>query len=164
MFKKIKKVIAFALALTMLMGMGTVAFAAESESEVPELTKVDGMTVAIEEDNDDGISPLWWSGDGPAPQVTKIELYDHGLLDNGNYCVIIKVYGYGSDTTTFNGRSISWFKKQPFIISGNGADGFYYWYDCGKITTPGNYTFATKFRSTNFPYGEKSFSCVFKKS
>ena len=46
MFKKIKKVVAFALALTMLMGMSTVAFAAERESEVPELTKVDGMTVA----------------------------------------------------------------------------------------------------------------------
>ena len=29
MFKKIKKVVAFALALTMLMGMSTVAFAAE---------------------------------------------------------------------------------------------------------------------------------------
>lgn len=55
-------------------------------------------------------------------------------------------------------------RGQPFIISGNGADGFYYWYDCGKITAPGNYTFTTKFRSTNFPYGEKSFSCVFKKS
>ena len=119
----------------MLMGMSTVAFAAERESEVPELTKVDGMTVAIDEDNDNGISPLWWSGNGPAPQVTKIELYNHGLLDNGNYCVIIKVYGYGSDTTTFNGRSISWFKQQPFIISGNGADGFYYWYDCGKINS-----------------------------
>ena len=39
MFKKIKKVVAFALALTMLMGMSTVAFAAERESEVPELTK-----------------------------------------------------------------------------------------------------------------------------
>ena len=161
MLKKIKKCLAFALALTMLMGMGTVAFAAESE--VPELTKVDGMTVAVE-DNDDGISPLWWSGDGPAPQVTKIELYDHGLLDNGNYCVVIKVYGYGRDTTTFNGRSISWFKQQPFIISGNGADGFYYWYDCGKVTVPGDYTFATTFRSTNFPYGEKSFSCIFRKN
>lgn len=108
MFKKIKKVVVFALALTMLMGMSAVAFAAERESEVPELTKVDGMTVAIDEDNDNGISPLWWSGNGP--------------------------------------------------------DGFYYWYDCGKITAPGNYTFTTKFRSTNFPYGEKSFSCVFKKS
>ena len=72
MFKRIKKIVAFALALTMLMGMGTVAFAAERESEVPELTKVDGMTVAIDEDNDNGISPLWWSGNGPAPQVTKI--------------------------------------------------------------------------------------------
>ena len=33
MFKRVKKVVAFALALTMLMGMGTMAFAAENESE-----------------------------------------------------------------------------------------------------------------------------------
>ncbi len=33
MFKRVKKVIAFALALTMLMGMEIMAFAAENESE-----------------------------------------------------------------------------------------------------------------------------------
>ena len=36
MFKRIKKVIAFALALTMLMGMGTVASAAEKEGGIPD--------------------------------------------------------------------------------------------------------------------------------
>ena len=34
MFKRVKKVMAFTLALTMLMGTGTMAFAAENESEL----------------------------------------------------------------------------------------------------------------------------------
>ena len=80
--------------------------------------------------NEEGINPLWWPGDGPAPQVTSISLYKYGWLTNGNFGVTIKVYGYGSDTTTFDGRSISWIHQEPFIISGTGADGFYYTYDC----------------------------------
>ncbi len=39
MLKKIKKVIAFALALTMLMGMGTMVSAAEKESSIPEYSE-----------------------------------------------------------------------------------------------------------------------------
>ena len=100
-------------------------------------------------------------GDGPAPQVTSISLYKYGWLTNGNFGVTIKVYGYGSDTTTFDGRSISWIHQEPFIISGTGADGFYYTYDCGPITQAGSYRFNTTFRSTNFPNTTRSFSTVF---
>lgn len=137
MLKKIKKVIAFALALTMLMGMGTMVSAAEKESSIPEYSETNdgGMTVNIAGDqegtivegsgNEEGINPLWWPGDGPAPQVTSISLYKYGWLTNGNFGVTIKVYGYGSDTTTFDGRSISWIHQESFIISGTGADGFY---------------------------------------
>ena len=173
MFKRIKKVIAFALALTMLMGMGPVASAAEKEGGIPEYSKTNenGMTVDVAGnqagvtvegvDGEEGISPLWWPGDGPAPQVTSISLYRYGWLTNGNFGVTIKVYGYGSDTTTFDGRSISWIHQVPFIVSGTGADGFYYTYDCGPITQAGSYRFDTTFRSTNFPYSTRSFSEVF---
>lgn len=173
MLKKIKKVIAFALALTMLMGMGTMVSAAEKESSIPEYSETNdgGMTVNIAGDqegtivegsgNEEGINPLWWPGDGPAPQVTSISLYKYGWLTNGNFGVTIKVYGYGSDTTTFDGRSISWIHQEPFIISGTGADGFYYTYDCGPITQAGSYRFNTTFRSTNFPNTTRSFSTVF---
>ena len=73
----------------------------------------------------------------------------------------IRRNGYGSDTTTFDGRSISWIHQEPFIISGTGADGFYYTYDCGPITQAGSYRFNTTFRSTNFPNTTRSFSTVF---
>lgn len=173
MFKRVKKVIAFALALTMLMGMGTMAFAAEKESGIPELAKTneEGMTVNVADDlesltveiagNEDGISPLVWPGDGPAPQVTKIELENFGWLENGNFGVILKVYGYGRDVTTFNGKTISWIEQEPFIISGTGADGFYYLYDCGAITSEGSYPFQSIFTSTNFPYSKVTFNDVF---
>ena len=137
----------------MLMGMGTMVSAAEKESSIPEYSETNdgGMTVNIAGDqegtivegsgNEEGINPLWWPGDGPAPQVTSISLYKYGWLTNGNFGVTIKVYGYGSDTTTFDGRSISWIHQEPFIISGTGADGFYYTYDCGTITQAGSYRF-----------------------
>ena len=69
--------------------------------------------------NEEGINPLWWPGDGPAPQVTSISLYKYGWLTNGNFGVTIKVYGYGSDTTTFDGRSI--------FVDTSGAI-YYIWY------------------------------------
>lgn len=155
------------------MGMGTMVSAAEKESSIPEYSETNdgGMTVNIAGDqegtivegsgNEEGINPLWWPGDGPAPQVTSISLYKYGWLTNGNFGVTIKVYGYGSDTTTFDGRSISWIHQEPFIISGTGADGFYYTYDCGPITQAGSYRFNTTFRSTNFPNTTRSFSTVF---
>lgn len=162
MFKRIKKVIVFALALTMLMGMGTTAFATEMESTIPKLAKTneEGMKVDISE-NEGGISTLWWPGDGPAPQVTKIELEDYGWLENGNFGVILKVYGYGSDVTTFNGIRISWIEQEPFIISGTGADGFYYLYDCGAVTSTGSYPFKSVFTSTNSPHKQVTFNDVF---
>ncbi len=173
MFKRVKKVIAFALALTMLMGMGTMVSAAEKESGIPELAKTneEGMTASVADDlenltfeiagNEEGISPLWWPGDGPAPQVTRIELEDFGWLQNGNFGVILKVYGYGRDVTTFNGRTISWIEQEPFIISGTGADGFYYLYDCGAITAAGSYPFKSIFTSTNSPHRQVTFNDVF---
>lgn len=173
MFRKLKNIFAFAIVLIMLMGMGTVAFAAENENGIPEYTdtndngmKVDCLyeqsDISLENSESNvGIMPLWAPGDGPAPQVTSISLYRYGWLTNGNFGVTIKVYGYGSDTTTFNGNRISWIDQEPFIVYGTGADGFYYTYDCGPVTQAGSYTFSTTFRSTNYPYGTRSFSEVF---
>lgn len=170
MLKRIKKVMAFALALTMLMGMGTMAFAAEKESGIPELAKTneEGVTVNVADnqedltfetaENEEGISPLWLPGDGAAPQVTQIELVDYGWLENGNFGVIIQVYGYGSDYTTFAGRTISWIEKEPFVTSGTSVDGFYYLFDCGEITSPGKYIFKTVFTSTNPPHRQVIFN------
>ena len=160
--KTVRKVLACMLAFTLLMGMSTMVFAAEKESGVSELAKTneDGLTVAVT-GNDEEITPILWPGDGPAPQVTRVLLYDFGWLENGNFGVILQVYGYGSDTTTFNGKEIDWIEQEPFILSGTGADGFYYLFDCGPITGPGSYPFKSVWRSTNFPYGEVTYSDVF---
>ena len=161
------------LAATMLMGMGTVVSAAEKKSNITELfetnekgvdvnavNKVENLIVGTTEKKF-GITPLWWPGDGPAPQVTKIECERYGWLKNGHWGVVLKVYGYGWDRTTFDGNKISWIREEPFIISGTGADGFYYLYDCGTITSAGNYPFISTFTSTNFPYKKATLNYMF---
>lgn len=168
MFKKIKKVVAFALVLTMLMGMSTVAFAAETDNQSSkhpfseEMTSLDN--VSSESDTlSGGVDVQVWPGDGPAPQVTRLEIADIGVLNsNGNLCVLLKVYGYGSGYTTFNGRKIDYVASEPFIISGTGADGFYYLYDCGVKPAVGNYVFYSKFTSTNFPHKAVEINYSFK--
>lgn len=158
MFKKIKKVVAFALALTMLMGMSTAAFAAEDDNQsgknpfAEEMTSLDNVSSDADVLSG-GIDTLVWPGDGPAPQVTRLEIADIGVLNsNGNLCILLKVYGYGRGYTTFNGREIDYVASEPFIISGTGADGFYYLYDCGVKPAVGSYVFYSKFTSTNFPH------------
>lgn len=94
----------------MLMGMGTMVSAAEKESSIPEYSETNdgGMTVNIAGDqegtivegsgNEEGINPLWWPGDGPAPQVTSISLYKYGWLTNRNF-------------DTYNSLTPNWYYK-----------------------------------------------------
>ena len=92
-----------------------------------------------------------------------MEIADIGVLNsNGNLCVLLKVYGYGSGYTTFNGRKIDYVASEPFIISGTGSDGFYYLYDCGVKPAVGNYVFYSKFTSTNFPHKAVEINYSFK--
>lgn len=158
MLKKIRKVFAFALALTMLMGMSTAVFAAETDNQsgdhpfAEEMTSLDNVSSEVQTLSE-GIQPLVWPGDGPAPQVTRLEIADIGTLNsNGNLCIVLKVYGYGRGYTTFDGREIDYVASEPFIISGTGADGFYYLYDCGVKPAAGSYVFYSKFTSTNPPH------------
>jgi len=106
-----------------------------------------------------GASTCGWGGT-PA-QVTKIELYDCGWLEeSGNFGIILKVTGYGKDNRNafFNGTSVSSKRIGSFINYGNTADGFYYLYDCGPITAAGIYTFKTTFTSTSSPNSKLSFT------
>lgn len=109
------------------------------------------------------IMPLGIPGTGVAPQITKIELYDYGWLENGNFGVMLKVTGYGNDRNAafFNGQSISSERKDYFINYGTTADGWYYLYDCGPITACGTYLFETTFTSTNSPYTKVPFQTTF---
>lgn len=173
MFKSFMKSVMFILAITMLMGVGTVVSAAERKTNITELFATNEKEVTINAtDKVENvmvektgekleITPLWWPGDGPAPQVTKIECERYGWLKNGHWGVVLKVYGYGWDRTTFDGKKISWIREEPFIISGTCADGFYYLYDCGTITSAGNYPFNSTFTSTNFPYKKVTLNYMF---
>lgn len=127
----IKKIMVFCMAAVMVLGMGTTAFAAENNQGTRNNPFSDVMSelsdpVVGETTIAEGVQPKWWPGDGPAPQVTRMEITDIGTLNsNGNLCIVVKVYGYGSDYTTFDGNRVKSIANEPFIISGTGADGFY---------------------------------------
>lgn len=107
------------------------------------------------------IQPFGWNG--TAPQVTRIELYNFGFMENGNFGVILKVTGYGNDMRRafFNGNPLSSKQVGYFINYGNTADGFYWLYDCGPITEAGSYPFTTTYKSTNAPYGTLTYTDEF---
>ncbi len=94
-----------------------------------------------------------WPGD-KIPQVTSVELYQLGYLQNGNVGIMLKVMGYGRDNTTIDGRRIFAIEQYPIVLSGNGADGFYYVYDLGDLK-PGSYRFVSTFTSNEYPYTQR---------
>lgn len=167
MINKMKKYFGLLLVAIMVMGISGITFAMDQPQTLNNLSK-EGISVIeneqldeVSDEKNEEISPMAWPGSGSAPQVTSIQLYDYLWLENGNFGVILKVYGYGRDNTTFDGRKISWIKQSLFTDFGTVADGSYYTYDCGPITKAGKYEFKTMFTSTNFPYSQKSYSASF---
>lgn len=159
----IKKIFSMVFAVMLIMTFSATAFAAGEGT--PRLDKSGIMIGNISEVGQEALNgelPQWNPGDGPAPQVTQIELEDYGFLEsNGHFCVILKVYGYGSDVTYFNGQQVNWFQQTPFVVYGTGADGFYYWYDCGNISQGNSYPFTSTFTSTNVPRTQRTFTTTF---
>ena len=141
------------LSILMLFSMTVASYATEVEPDsminlAEELTIISG---------DEGIQPQAWGG--PAPQVTKIERYKIGwLTDNPTHLgIIFKVPGYGHERAYFNGVEIDSENIGYFINYGNTADGFYYLYDCGEITSVGTYQFNVTFTSSATPYSKLSY-------
>lgn len=160
----IKKVLGLFLAVMMLMGFNIISYAANDSGkiELSKLDKIGNLTdMAKDIENKKGIvTPMLWTGE-KLPQVTSIDLYDYGTLENGNFAVIIEVMGYGREDTYFNGNKISYIQNSPIVLYGTGADGFLYLYDCGEITNSGNYLFKTTFTSQEYPYSKVSASYPF---
>ncbi|WP_333649120.1 hypothetical protein [Lacrimispora sp.] len=121
----------------MLLGLNMVSYASNDNGKI-ELDKLDKLgsleDMANSPEAKQGIvTPMLWAGE-KIPQVTSIDLYDYGTLDNGNFAGIIRVMGYGKEDTRFDGNKISYIESTPIVLWGTGADGFLYLYDCGKIT------------------------------
>lgn len=142
------------LAIMMLLSMTAVSYATEVDPDsIINLTDELVLTPS-----NDGIQPQAWGG--PAPQVTKIERYSIGwLTDNPTHLgIILKVTGYGHDRAYFNGVEIDSEEVGYFINYGNTADGFYYLYDCGEITSVGTYQFTVTFTSIATPYSKLTYN------
>lgn len=152
-----KKLLSFMLAICLIV-CGCVASASDANSAIT-VSNDDIVTVPTQ-NTKPGISTFAWGG--TAAQITKIELYDYGWMnDSGNFCVLLKVTGYGHDKATFNGKAINSDIVDYFINFGNTADGFIYLYDCGPVTEPGTYPFEVTFTSTNSPYSKLTYRDAF---
>lgn len=142
------------LAIMMLLSMTAVSYATEVDPD-SMINLADEITLIPA---NDGIQLQAWGG--PAPQVTKIEHYKMGwLTDNPTHLgIILKVTGYGHDRAYFNGVEIDSEEIGYFINYGNTADGFYYLYDCGEITSIGTYQFTVTFTSIATPYSKLTYN------
>lgn len=146
------------------------ALASELPPEIAsKVTRIDGGSISL--DAPAGISvgteSRWNPGDGPAPQVTKILIYDIVQFnDTGNLGIITKVWGYGkeypnNESAEFNGSSIPCVQREGFIDYGIGIDGFYHLYDCNVPVAAGNYTFYVNYKSDNPPYRQLAINYPF---
>lgn len=124
-----------------------------------DYTTIKGFT-----DNKESLTRGWG---GPAPYVTKVEMYNKDVnLPNGNYGIILKVTGYGNDRgkAMLNKEAVVGEMTGYFIDYGISADGFYYTYDLGKYDEESikGLTFETVFSSTNNAWIQKEFNYTFK--
>lgn len=151
-----KKVFNVLLVLAMLLAMTATAFAATPTLEVSVKEQENVLPSEVQQ-----IQPMSWGG--AAAQVTKIELYDRYIDPvSGHFFVVLKVTGYGHDTSYFNGNKVTSTMVKSFTLDGGpGADGFIWSYDCGVVTEPGDYVFTSVYTSTNSPYTQKSFKATF---
>lgn len=160
---KLKKIFIFTMILVICMST-TAVFATDEESSLSVSYRSIEKLYEADMPKDDNyiydVTPMLYPG-GPAPQVTKIELDDF-WLQGDNFFVVIKVTGYGSGNTTFNGSNVNPTTIIPFINYGTIADGFYYTYNCGTVTEPGTYLFKTTFTSNNPPYSRSTFEVNFE--
>ncbi|KAF5064432.1 hypothetical protein DSECCO2_284290 [anaerobic digester metagenome] len=154
-----KKFITMITTVFMLMALATTAFATETpdlRSAFKENTK--GVNLDITGIKNP-IEPQFWPGSGPAPQVTSVVIEQVGFLEveghENNVGVLVRVMGYGRDYAKYDNSPVNYFKRNAIILSGTGADGWYYLYDCGE-PTHGSHSFDIKLISTNTPYTEKS--------
>ena len=151
------------LAFLMLFSMVSMAAAVEGtpDGQEPaaelEMRLVDGADSSAEL-----VQPRGWGG--TPPQVTKIELYDYGVWNDGSgrFFVTLKVTGYGKGIAYFNGERVAEEKYMHFINYGTTADGFYHRYLIGPVTEPGIYDFSVTIRSTNAPYTTLPFYTQFE--
>lgn len=168
-----KHILVFLFLCVMVLGGGKIVSASSTPlfnftpSSNPSLQCISSLNnVSVKPDStlptkNNRISTFALPGMRPAAQISQISIEDADWLPNGHWGVVLKVYGYGRDITTFNGVAIPYIASQGFVEYGTGGDGFYYLYDCGEIIQAGTYEFVSRHISTNFPYKELTFRHAF---
>lgn len=139
--KKISRLITLVLALCMV--FSTVAFAAEPEMSVTEVSDI--QMYVSEMVGEVGIQPR-----EPAPPISGATITD--ILqdtDTGRIYAVVKVTGYGSTFGYIDGTRVSLYSSTP--VGSPVVTGWIYIFDCGVLSS-GSHTFRYSGTSYNRPW------------
>lgn len=139
--KKISRFITVVLALCM--AFSTVAFAAEPEMSVTEVSDI--QMYVSEMVGEVGIQPR-----EPAPPISGATITD--ILqdtDTGRIYAVVEVTGYGSTFGYIDGTRVSLYSSTP--VGSPVVTGWIYIFDCGVLSS-GSHTFRYSGTSYNRPW------------
>lgn len=148
--KKISKIITLVLALCM--AFPTMAFAAETEMSITEVSNI--QQYVSDTASDVGIEPR-----EPAAPITGATITDILQDTNtGRIYAVVEVVGYGYAYGYINGSKVDLYSSTP--VGSPIVTGFVYIFDCGVLSS-GSHTFRYSGTSYNRPWNTVSRQVTF---
>lgn len=139
MLKKIRRALAFSLALVMMFSM--TAFAAEKDNDKGTEIKLDSVEYSYE-----GATTR-----GAAPAVSSVKVEGAYIDNNGDVIVVVYIVGYGhNEIATWDGNSATMVDEDLITGTGNVVYAFRQYWNCGPAVV-GTHIFAYSTTSINPP-------------
>ena len=153
MVKYIKRSLGLLLCVSILLGTNLITFAKSSQPE-------SGFNTEFYENENQQENMQNPYAKAPAKPVYKINITGYRINpENDHVEVYVKVWGYGREMVTFDGKRVFAISMPP-IYEGGMQVGVSYTYDCGVKPAPGNYDFVVTFTDYGFPYDKHTASKV----
>lgn len=152
MFKKIRRMLAFTLALVMMFSV--TAFAAEDSAS-------GDMKIVLEDVEYSYDGPVTR---GPAAPVSSVKIVSSEATIDGNGNVIIPVYivGYGhNEIAKWDGSSATYIRQEMYSGADRVVYAFKQYWNCGPAVA-GTHTFTFSTTSINSPWNTVSANAQFK--
>ena len=152
MFKKIRRMLAFTLALVMMFSMTALA----AENNTSDNLKIVPKNSEGNENNDD-IAVY-----GPAAPVSSVTiLTSEAKIENGDVIIPVYIVGYGhNEIAKWDGKNATYVSQELFSGTDRVVYAFKQYWNCGTATV-GTHTFTFQTTSTNSPWNTVSANAEF---
>lgn len=149
MFKRIRRMLAFTLALVMMFSM--TAFAAENNTS--------GNLKIVPENSESSDDIVTY---GPAAPVSSVTiLTSEAKIENGDVIIPVYIVGYGhNEIARWDGKNATYIRQELFSGADRVVYAFKQYWNCGPATV-GNHTFTFQTTSINSPKNTVSASAQF---